>query len=602
MALNPIDGTPGAEVLVGTPAGDVMTGAAAGATAGTAPGLATVATGLGRATFGVALPGDGGRMLVSDQTGVLRSVDLASGAATTVLDISPEVTPAGEQGLIGVAAHPGFWANGRIFVFFSNTAGDTVLREYRVDPGDQGVVLPGSGRDLLTVPQPGDFTNHKGGWIGFGPDGALYVATGDGGGAGDPLGTGQNPNDLLGAILRIDVDADGFPADPGRNYAIPAGNPFAAGGGAPEVWAYGFRNPYRASFDRGAETLWIADVGQGAREEVDIGAPGANYGWPRFEGDLTYPAGQPAGALPDGIAPPAFAYWHEEGDRSVTGGYVHRGPDSGLQGQYIFGDFVSGRVWALSETDGNGVLDGADRRLLDGTTLGGFRLTSFAEDAEGRIHLLAYDGRLLRLEAGSPAGAVDGGDTLDGGGGGDRVFAGAGDDSLLGWDEGDLLSGMEGTDTLVGHDGADTLLGGAEGDLLWGEAGADLLTGGAGTDTLLAGRGDDMLHGGAGADLLQGGEGADRFRWSSIADSPYATGDVIFGFDGAAGDRLDVSALAPGTFRLIGDAGFAETGAQIRILAFPLSIRVELSVDGGPGDLGFWVDGVAGLSDADFIL
>jgi hypothetical protein len=448
MALNPIDGTLAGEVLVGTSGGDVMTGAARGVVASTAPGFTTVATGLGPATFGVALPGDAGRMLVSDQTGVLRSVDLANGSATTVLDISAEVAPVGEQGLIGVAVHPEFWANGRIFVFFSNGAGDTVLREHRVDPANQGAVLPGSGRDKLTVPQPGDFTNHKGGWIAFAPDGTLLVATGDGGGSGDPLGTGQNPNDLLGSILRIDVDGDGFPADPGRNYAIPGDNPFAAGGGAPEVYAYGLRNPYRNSLDRGAETLWIADVGQGAREEIDIGAPGANYGWARFEGELAYPGGVPAypggapeGGILDGTTIPVFTYWHGEGDRSVTGGYVHRGPESGLQGQYIFGDFVSGRIWSLAETDGNGALNAADRRLLDGTTLGGFRLTSFAEDAEGRLYALAYDGRLLRLDAGSPTGTVDGNDTIDAGAGGDRVFAGAGADLVLGWDEGDLLSG-----------------------------------------------------------------------------------------------------------------------------------------------------------------
>jgi Ca2+-binding RTX toxin-like protein len=161
---------------------------------------------------------------------------------------------------------------------------------------------------------------------------------------------------------------------------------------------------------------------------------------------------------------------------------------------------------------------------------------------------------------------------------------------------------MEGVDTLVGHDGADTLLGGAEGDVLYGDGGADLLTGGAGPDTLFGGSGDDMLHGGAGTDQLAGGEGADRFRWSSLADSPFEAGDSVLIFDRLAGDRLDVSALAPGTFRLIGDAGFAEGGAQLRIIVLPGTTRVEVSVDGGPAELAFWVNGVAGLSEADFVL
>jgi hypothetical protein len=601
MALNPISGTLAGEVLAGTAAGDVISGAARGLATASAPSLSPVAGGLGPATFATSLPGDGGRLLVTDQTGVIRSVDLASGASATVLDLSSEVSQVGEQGLLGLAVHPDFWANGRVYVFFSNNAGDTVLRECTVDPADQGTLLPGSARDLLTVAQPGDFTNHKAGWIAFGPDGLLYVATGDGGGAGDPLGTGQNPGDLLGSILRIDVNRDDFLADPARNYGIPAGNPFAAGGGAPEVWAYGLRNPYRNSFDRGAEDLWIADVGQTLREELDIGAPGANYGWARFEGDVTTPVGVPA-SPPAGITAPVFSYWHGGGDRSVTGGYVYRGPESSLQGQYIFGDFVSGQVWGLAEADGNGALNAADWWLLDGESLGRFTLTSFAEDAEGNLYALTYDGRLLRVTPGSPTGGVDGNDTINAGAGDDRAFAGGGANLVLGWDGRDLLSGMEAPDTLVGHAGADTLIGGAGDDVLYGVEDADLLTGGAGRDALIGGAGADMLHGGAGADQLQGGEGADRFVWSSVADSPLGTEDAVFDFNRLGGDRLDVSGLAPGVFRVIGDAGFVEAGAQLRILGFATATRVEISLDGGAPDLAFWVDGVPTLSGADFVL
>jgi Ca2+-binding RTX toxin-like protein len=603
MAVNPIDGTLAAEFLSGSRGADLIYGAAPALVAAGAPGLVPVATGLGTAVFATAAPGDAGRLFVVEKAGVITSLDLAGGTISPVLDISAEVNRAGEQGLLGLAFHPEFHLNGRLFLFFSNLAGDTVLREYAMDPADRGRVLPGSGRDLLTVAQPGDFQNHKAGWIGFGPDDMLHVATGDGGGGGDPLGTGQDPNDLLGSILRIDVDApDAFPADPTRNYAIPADNPFAAGGGAPEVWAYGLRNPYRDGFDRGTGLLWIGDVGQGRREEIDIGAPGANYGWALYEGDLTYPGGLPAGALPPGITGPAFAYGREAGDRTVIGGYVHRGPDSALHGQYVFGDYVSGRVWTLADHDGDGVLEAAERAVLDDTTFGGFRLASFAEDAEGTLYALGLDGSLFRIAPGTPTGTPDGADTIAAGSGDDRVFAGAGNDLANGGAGDDLLSGMEGDDSLVGSLGADTLAGGAGSDLLRGGDGNDLLMGGAGPDRLFGDAGDDLLVGGGGGDRLTGGDGADVFRWTGIADSPGGIeADRVLDFDAAEGDVLDVSALVAGVFTMIGAAPFAGTGAQLRTVVNAAGTRVELSLDGGPADLVFVVLGAPGLSGADFL-
>jgi Ca2+-binding RTX toxin-like protein len=558
-----------------------------------------VASGLGTAVLVTAAPGETGRLFVLDKTGVVRTVDPATGASRVFLDISAQVSPAGEQGLLGLAFHPDFTVNGKFYVFFSNTAGDTVLREYGVDPTDRGAALAASGRNLLTVPQPGTETNHKAGWIGFGPDGMLYIATGDGGSS--LSSTGQTTNDLLGAILRIDVDSDGFPADPARNYAIPAGNPFAAGGGAPEIWAWGLRNPYRDGFDRGTGILWIGDVGQGRREEIDLGAAGANYGWALYEGDLTYPGGNPAGTLPPGITGPYFAYNRDAGDRTVIGGHVHRGAESGLHGQYVFGDFVSGRVWTLSDPDGDGV---PTRAVLDnGGLFGGFQLTSFGEDGEGNLYAVAIDGRLFRLNAGAPTGTLDGADTIGAGGGDDRVFAGAGADRVNAGTGADLVSGMEANDTLAGGLGADTLLGGAGNDALRGGDGNDILAGGTGRDVLRADAGADLLVGGAGGDYLEGGTGPDRFLWLTPGDSTSGiNADRVADFNRAEGDVLDLSALVPGTFSFIGTAPFAAAGAQVRAVTIATGTAVQVSLDGGPADMVFVVLGVSGLLASDFAL
>lgn len=601
--MNEIDGSTGGDSLSGTAGADLINGAPPALQAGASVNATQVGSGLGALVFATAAPGDAGRLFLLTKGGVLRSLDLATGAAQQVADLSAEIDDAGEQGLLGLAFHPEFWGNGKLYLYLTNNAGDMELREYTVDPADQGALLASSMRVLLTVPQPGTATNHKAGWIGFGPDGRLHIATGDGGPGGDPNNTGQNPNDLLGSILRIDVDRDDFPADAARNYGIPAGNPFANGiGGAPEVWAHGLRNPYRDSFDRGTGALWIADVGQGRREEINIGAPGANFGWKLYEGDLTYPGGLPAGTLPPGITGPVFAYGRGAGDQSVTGGHVHRGPESGLTGSYIFGDFVSGRVWRLFDADDDGVFQAGERgEILAASVMGARTLTSFAEDAEGRLYAIGIDGRVLRLDVGG--GGLDGADTIDAGDGDDRVFAGAGHDRVLGGRGRNLLSGMEGADTLIGGNLADTLIGGAGVDLLAGGAGNDQLMGGAGGDRLNGGAGNDLISGGAGGDVLAGGAGADRFRWSSVADSPRGQPfDRVLDFDSAAGDRLDLSALVGGTFGFIGTAGFAATGAQIRAVPLAGATRVEVSLDGGPADLLILVYSAAPIGAGDFIL
>ncbi len=595
--VNEVAGTLSAEMLRGTGRDDLVLGTDPRLVTTTAPALQQVASGLGTAVFATAIPGDTGRLLVLDKTGTIRSLDVATGQVQTFLNITAQVSPAGEQGLLGMAFHPEFHANGKFYVFFSNLAGDTVLREYTMDPANPGAPLLSSARDLLTVPQPGSETNHKGGWIGFGADGMLHIATGDGGGGGDPLGTGQNPNDLLGAILRIDVNGDDFPADPARNYAIPADNPFASGGGAPEVWAYGLRNPYRAGFDRGTGELWIGDVGQGRREEVDIGAPGANFGWPLYEGDLTYPGGEPAGTLPPGITAPVFSYGRDAGDRTVIGGHVYRGPDSGLQGQYVFGDYISGRIWTLFDSDGDGTLE---RTQI--AQLGAFQLGSFAEDGEGNLFALTLDGRLFSVTTGGLTGTQDGNDTLVTGHGDDRAFGFAGDDLVNGGAGNDLLSGMEGADILLGHVGADTLMGGDGRDLQRGGDGRDLLLGGAGADRLLGDAGDDVVIGGLGADVLWGGLGADIFRWASVTESSGTARDRVADFSAPEGDLLDLSALVAGTFAFIGSAAFAATGAQVRVVQGTTASRVDVSLDGGPADMVFVVTGTTPLTANDFLL
>lgn len=592
MAQTRITGSLAGEKLVGTAGQDLIYGASPFAAADAAPGFTLLGSGLGKALFGLSPPGDPGTLLVVRQDGLVQALDTASGAvaATPFLDLRGQIATASEQGLLGMAFHPDFARNGKVYAYVSNAAGDSEIRVYRVDPADPGRVDPARPGDvILTIDQPAGQLNHKAGWIGFGPDGMLYIASGDGGGSGDPLGTGQNPNDLLGAILRIDVDADGFPADPARDYAIPTGNPFAAGGGAPEVWAYGLRNPFRDSFDAATGTLWIADVGQSRREEIDIGAPGANYGWSTTEGTYTYPDGNPLATPPTGITFPLIDYGRTDGG-SVIGGYVYRGPQTGLQERYVFGDFVSGRVWTLDDADANGTWTRTEI-----ANLGGFKLTSFAEDAAGNLFAITVDGKVYRLDPGGPsASAADGADTIVAGRGDDDVFAGAGDDRAQGGGGDDLLQGMEGNDSLSGGGGKDTLSGGA---------GADELRGGGSADQLMGGDGDDVLSGDGGSDRLSGGAGADRFVFGAFADSAAAKPDRILDFDGAAGDRIDLAALVPGLFAFLGADGFtAGAGPQLRVVVAGAITRVEASATGAAPDLVIEIEGALSLTAADFLL
>ncbi len=338
--------------------------------------------------------GDGsGRLFVVEQAGVIRVIRLFEDggdvAVTEVfLDIRARVNDqSNEKGLLGLAFHPDFAENG--FFFVDYTASDperTVVARYSIDPGDPSRADPASETVILEVAQP--FNNHNGGQIAFGPDGYLYVALGDGGSGGDPQGNGQNRATLLGSILRIDVDAP----DAGRAYGIPPDNPFVGAlcgplGCREEIFAYGFRNPWRFSFDPETGRLWAGDVGQGDWEEIDLVEKGRNYGWNVMEGNHCF--NPSTGCDPSGLTPPVWEYGHDVG-AAVTGGYVYRGasaPD--LFGKYVYADFGSGRIWALT-------YDGAkasNEELFD-TTLA---IASFGVDERGELYLCAFDGRIYRI-------------------------------------------------------------------------------------------------------------------------------------------------------------------------------------------------------------
>lgn len=605
MPINRINGTSQSNNLTGSAGDDLIYGTDPTAAASGTPRLELVADGLGQVVAAAAAPGVADRLYLLSRDGVVRGIEPRSGTAaeTPFLDLRGTV-----QTTLGLAFHPDYAINGKLYVFAVNAVGDSEIREYQVDPNDPERALPQSERLVLLIPQPGG-DGHRGGTIVFADDGTLLITTGDGGSGidPDPYATGQNANDLNGSVLRIDVDADDFPNASRRNYAIPDDNPFADGiGGAVEVWAYGLRNPFRASVDRGTGELFIGDVGQNTWEEVNLGTPGANFGWSSLEGPDPFPPGSP---LPPGddFVDPIYAYKHASGDgQSVTGGIVYRGPETGLQGRYVFGDFVSGRIFAIDDRDGDGIWQ---RIEIDNGGLAPGTLVGFAEDASGTLFAIGLgfgadaNGTLYRLRPGLPAGVIDAADTLDGGGGNDRIFAGAGDDSARGGSGDDLLQGMEGNDTLRGGVGADSVIGGNSNDSLLGDTGNDTLIGGVGQDTLSGGAGRDVLSGGFSADLLLGGKGADIFRYGAFSDSPgNAVTDTIEGFE-TGRDRVDVSALVDGNFAFLGaDAFLAGGGAQLRLVAAADGSTLEASGTGDAVDLVVRVRHAGVLAQGDFIL
>jgi len=327
-----------------------------------------------------------GRLYVASQDGRAWVLEGGSVGSEPLVDLRDRVQSGGERGLLGVAVHPRFPDDPRVFVDYTDLDGNTVVASLAANL-DGTSLDPASERILLRVDQP--YSNHNGGAVAFGPDGYLYVSLGDGGSGGDPLGSGQSLDTLLGKILRLDVNA---PGEGGTAYAIPADNPFASGGGRPEIWHYGLRNPWRLSFDRAAGDLWIGDVGQGAWEEADVapaGAGGLNFGWNVMEGRHCYRA---EGCSTEGLTLPVSEYDHAAGC-TIIGGYVYRGaafPD--LRGGYLFADYCSGRIWAIAAA-GVGFREPIEiGRAGSGTA-------AFGEDSTGELYLANLDGTITRVTA-----------------------------------------------------------------------------------------------------------------------------------------------------------------------------------------------------------
>ena len=337
--------------------------------------------------LGLVNAGDGsGRLFIVQQGGLIRILKDGALLPNPFLDLNQKVVCCGERGLLGLAFHPNYAQNGYFYVDYTEDVSGglyTVIARYQVSADDPDQADPNSELRLLHIQQP--YPNHNGGQLQFGPDGYLYIGMGDGGSQGDPNGNGQSLQTLLGKLLRIDVDG-------GEPYAIPADNPFASGGGLPEIWDYGFRNPWRFSFDRLTGDLYIGDVGQNSWEEIDFlpaGSPGGyNFGWNYYEGTHSYQGTPPSGV---NFIMPVAEYGHDQGE-SVTGGYVYRGANlPEWQGVCLYGDYGSGLVWGLLRMP-----DGSWQNELLFQT--GAQITSFGVDESGEIYLVDYSGNILTLK------------------------------------------------------------------------------------------------------------------------------------------------------------------------------------------------------------
>ncbi|WP_026968292.1 PQQ-dependent sugar dehydrogenase [Algoriphagus terrigena] len=327
------------------------------------------------------------RLFVVEQKGVISVFknETQAGEKSTFLDIESLVDDdSNEQGLLGLAFHPQYEINGYLYVnYTASNPNRTVISRFKVSTNDPNKADKASELVLLEFDQP--YSNHNGGQLSFGPDGFLYIAVGDGGSGGDPKGHGQNRQTLLGSMLRIDVDKN----EGAKNYGIPADNPFANNtqGYRPEIYAYGLRNPWRFSFDSETGQLWTADVGQNSYEEIDIIVKGGNYGWNTMEGAHCFKSG----CDETGLELPVWEYGRSEGV-SITGGYVYRGTAlPQLEGQYIYADFATGRIWSLDVANPQSPIN---KELLKA----GFNISSFGIDQNQELYICGFDGKIYKLE------------------------------------------------------------------------------------------------------------------------------------------------------------------------------------------------------------
>jgi len=346
--------------------------------------LERIATGFNQPLYVIAPTNDIERLFVLEKaSGDIKIIQLSNNKVLSEPFLTVEnISTNSERGLLGLAFHPNYDVNGELYVSVTNDDGDSD-----------------------TIPQFA--SNHNGGWIGFGPDEYLYIASGDGGGGNDPQENGQDLTTLLASMLRIDVNGDDFPSDDSRNYRIPDSNPFvnkSVNGvkARPEIWSYGLRNPWRPSFDRVTGDLIIADVGQRQREEINFqlasSKGGENYGWQLREGEITTPS--VGGDRPDDNVEPIYTYRRSGSEftgSSITGGYRYRGPIKELTGKYFFADFSNGRIWSLIPSVGSfdELTFWSDSLTTDEGKVG--NVSSFGEDAKGNLYVVDFDGDIFKF-------------------------------------------------------------------------------------------------------------------------------------------------------------------------------------------------------------
>ncbi|MEE1612800.1 PQQ-dependent sugar dehydrogenase [Microvirga sp. CF3016] len=644
-------GSQAADRLSGTGGADVIYGYDPNARTPPTMAATMLVSGLDNPLYLTAAPGNSRHLFILEKRGLVKVHDTSTGQTlgTSFLDVSTQVATDGEQGLLGLAFAPDFATSRTFYVYLSTTDGDVEIREYRTLASNPLVADPATMRLVERIDYPSSSSNHRGGWIGFGPDGYLYVATGDGANGANSQSLGNQ----LGKILRLDVRADAFPSDPERNYALPADNPAsiegisgsAAGTG---IYAAGLRNPWRTSFDRVTGELYIGDVGQSAFEEINLGRAGANYGWSATEGPFN------PGAFP-GYTNPIHAYGRDLG-QAVTGGYAYRGAEQDFQGTYFFSDFGSGGIWSLQRVSGSwSFKDLTGQVAVGGGPIGS--VSSFGEDGSGNLYIVDYGGKIFRLDLKSGLGPNvrdDTADVLRGGGGNDRIFGGGGNDSLYGGTGNDYLRGGPGADLLSGGSGFDYAdyrdssgpvlidlarrtqvgsdaagdrffsiqgaLGSAFDDVLKGSRSSDTLRGNAGNDSLSGNAGDDRLYGDAGRDTLVGSSGkdwlsggpeGDVFRWHSggSAGTALSRADVVRDFSHSARDRLDLAGIDANslrdgnqTFAFIGKGNFT-SAAQVRYEVVGSEARIFLNTDSDFDAEGLIrLVGIRNLKSGDFLL